>query len=105
ALYWIWPKAKLLAALGLFSRLERGELLNHPARARLAQLVEANPGIHFHDLARQAGLANGSAVHHLRKLTDAGHVSLRRSGRYTCYFPGDRVEPTQAAAAPILKSD
>jgi DNA-binding transcriptional ArsR family regulator len=102
ALYWIWPK---LGMVGLFSRLDRGELLDHPARAKLVQIVESQPGIHFHDLAQKAELANGTAVHHLRKLSDSGHLSVRRSGRYTCYFPGGRVDPHAAAAAPLLKSD
>lgn len=102
AVYWLWPK---LGFVGLFSRLHRGELLDHPARARLVQIVESQPGIHFHDLAAKAELANGTAVHHLRKLSDSGHLSVRRSGRYTCYFPGGRVDPHVAAAAPLLKSD
>ncbi|MEK6974867.1 MAG: winged helix-turn-helix transcriptional regulator [Candidatus Thermoplasmatota archaeon] len=102
ALYWVWPK---LGMVGLFSRLHRGELLDHPARAKLVQIVESQPGIHFHDLAQKAELANGTAVHHLRKLSDSGHLSVRRSGRYTCYFPGGRVDPHTAAAAPLLKSD
>lgn len=101
-LYWVWPK---LGLVGLFSRLERGELLDHPARAKLVQIVEAQPGIHFHDLAQKAELANGTAVHHLRKLSDSGHLAVRRSGRYTCYFPGGRVDPHTAAAAPLLKSE
>lgn len=100
--YWVWPK---LGFVGLFSRLHRSVLLDHPARARLVQIVEAQPGIHFHDLAQKAELANGTAVHHLRKLSDSGHINVRRSGRYTCYFPSGRVDPTQAAAAPLLKSD
>lgn len=101
-LYWIWPK---LGVVGLFSRLHHSELLDHPARAKLVQIIEAQPGIHFHDLAQKAELANGTAVHHLRKLSDSGHVNVRRSGRYTCYFPTGRVDPTQAAAAPLLKSE
>ncbi len=101
ALYWVWPK---LGLVGLFSRLHKSELLDHPARSRLVQIVESQPGIHFHDLAAKAELANGTAVHHLRKLSDSGHLNVRRSGRYTCYFPGGRVDPAQAAAAPLLKS-
>jgi DNA-binding transcriptional ArsR family regulator len=104
AVYWVWPKMKALAFLGLFSRVERGDLLDHPARQRLVQLVEAEPGVHFHVLAQRAGLANGTATHHLRKLEQGGHVTVRRSGRYACYFPGGRVEAREAAAAPILKS-
>lgn len=101
-LYWIWPK---LGIMGLFSRLERGELLDHPARAKLVQIVESQPGIHFHELAQKAELANGTAVHHLRKLSDSGHINVRRSGRYTCYFPTGRVDASAALAAPLLKSD
>jgi DNA-binding transcriptional ArsR family regulator len=104
AAYWVWPKVKALAFLGLFSRVEAGDLLDHPARQRLAQLVEAEPGIHFHVLAQRAGLANGTATHHLRKLAAAGHVTVRKAGRYACYFPGSRVEAREAAAAPLLKS-
>jgi len=37
---------------------------------------------------RRTGLRNGTAVHHVRKLEQAGLVAARPLGRYTCYFPG-----------------
>lgn len=103
-LYWIWPTLKGGFA-GLFSRLTGPKLLEHPARANLVQLIQAEPGIHFQDLARRSGLPNGTAVHHLNKLADAGLIAARPLGRYTCYFPGSSPDRASLAAAPVTRSD
>lgn len=103
-LYWLWPTLKGGAA-GLFSRVTGPKLLDHPARARLVQLVQAEPGVHFQDLVRRSGLPNGTAVHHLRKLTDAGLLAARPLGRYTCYFPGSSPDRATLAAAPVTRAD
>lgn len=103
-LYWLWPSLKTGSFLGLFSRVEGSRLLAHPTRARLMELIQAEPGIHFQDLARKASLANGTAVHHLRKLDEAGLVAARPLGRYTCYFPGSSPTATALEQAPVLRS-
>jgi DNA-binding transcriptional ArsR family regulator len=102
--YWLWPSLKTGSLLGLFSRVEGPRLLAHPTRARLMELIQAEPGVHFQDLARKAGLANGTAVHHLRKLDAAGLVAARPLGRYTCYFPGASPTATALEQAPVLRS-
>ena len=104
-LYWLWPSLKGGSFFGLFSRLSGPQLLEHPARARLVQIVQAEPGIHFQDLARKAGLANGTAVHHLGKLAKGGLLAARPLGRYTCYFPGTSPDRASLARAPVLRSD
>lgn len=104
ALYWLWPTLKG-SLVGLFSRLQPPTLLEHPARAQLLQIVQAEPGIHFQDLVRRSGLANGTAVHHLGKMTQVGLLSARPFGRYTCYFPGASPDRAALAAAPVLRSD
>jgi hypothetical protein len=104
-LYWLWPSLKGGSFFGLFSRLRGPQLLEHPMRAKLVQIVQAEPGIHFQDLARRAALPNGTAVHHLGKLTKAGLLSARPLGRYTCYFPGASPDRVSLARAPILRSD
>jgi DNA-binding transcriptional ArsR family regulator len=104
ALYWLWPTLKG-ALFGLFSRVQPPVLLEHPGRSRLVQIVQAEPGIHFQDLVRRSGLPNGTAVHHLGKLTQAGLLSARPLGRYTCYFPGASPDRAALAAAPVLRSD
>ncbi|MEK6974866.1 MAG: MarR family transcriptional regulator [Candidatus Thermoplasmatota archaeon] len=85
-LYFLWPAIKA-GPLALFSRIEGPKLLDHPVRARLALLVAANPGIHFKELRRQSGLANGVIVHHLDKLAASNLVQVKVAGRYRCYFP------------------
>jgi predicted transcriptional regulator len=102
-LYYLWPLAK--GALGLFSRLKEPEVLGHPARQQLLQLIEAQPGIHFKEMARRTGLPNGSLVHHLETLRRGGQVVARPAGGYTLYFLGAHVPAGSAESASALKAD
>jgi DNA-binding MarR family transcriptional regulator len=102
--YLVWPSLKGGSLVGLFSRLQGPQLLAHPSRARLMEIIQAEPGIHFQDLVRRSGLPNGTAVHHVRKLEQGGFVAVRPLGRYTCYFPGT-PDRASLAAAPVTKSD
>jgi predicted transcriptional regulator len=102
-LYYLWPLAK--GALGLFSRLKQPEVLSHPSRQQLLQLIESQPGIHFKEMARRTGLPNGSLVHHLETLRRSGQVVARPSGGYTLYFLGAHVPAGSAEAASALKAD
>ncbi|MFO1534448.1 MAG: winged helix-turn-helix transcriptional regulator [Thermoplasmatota archaeon] len=102
-LYYLWPLAK--GGLGLFSRLKQPEVLAHPARQQLLQLIEAQPGIHFKEMARRTGLPNGSLVHHLETLRRGGQVVARPAGGYTLYFLGAHVPAGSAEAASALKAD
>ena len=102
--YWLWPAAKSLPALGLFTRLRADRLLDQPQRRLLMDLAEAEPGIHFQELGRRTGLANGVLVHHLRKMVEGGLLVARASGRYTCYFPRG-TERSRMDGAPVLKAE
>jgi predicted transcriptional regulator len=90
--------------VGLFSRVQGSRLLDHPQRSRLVDLVNAEPGIHFQELQRRTAIANGTLVHHLRKLESGGHVVAHKSGRYTCYFPR-AASPESRMAAGVTKAD
>lgn len=102
-LYWLWPVLKGLPAVGLFSRLRGDEVESHPVRGKLVAAIEAQPGIHFQELRRRAGLANGAAVHHLRILEEAGRIVGRRADGYTCYFARG-VDAKLMSALPTLRS-
>lgn len=104
-LYWLWPKLKVLAFAGLFSRVAPARLLEHPGRARLLEIIQAEPGIHFQELVRRSGLATGTAVHHLNKLARGELIACRPLGRYTCYFPGSSPDRQSLLAAPLLRSE
>jgi len=56
-------------------------------RQRIAEHVEANPGVHFSELVRALDLAPGQVQYHLRKLDDRV-VSADLFGR-THYYPPD----------------
>lgn len=95
AAYFLWPAIKG-GALGLFSRVQPDQVLEHPQRQRLVLAVESEPGIHYQALLRKTGLAKGTLEHHLHVLTGAGHLRRVRDAGYTCYFVG---KPVVGAAA------
>lgn len=79
--------ALALVGFALYSRLSRGELLDHERRDGVYQLVRAEPGISLSDIASRSGLGWGTAVYHLERLEKAGFVTSERSGGRRCYFP------------------
>lgn len=88
-LYWLFPTLKQFAVGAYFSRIERPRVLDHERRARILEIVQAEPGIHSEDLRRRTGLAQGTLQHHVRKLVETGVLVRRRVGGYTCYHaPG-----------------
>jgi DNA-binding transcriptional ArsR family regulator len=101
--YYLAPLLKS-GGMTLFSRVQGPALLEHPARRRIVELVEAEPGLHYQELVRRLGIGQGATEHHLRKLAEAGLVVRRRGTGFTCYFPPGRHEAA-ARAAPALKSD
>jgi DNA-binding transcriptional ArsR family regulator len=93
------PLGPLGAAVGLFSRLDRDEVLENDRRARLADAVQADPGVTLGVLCHRVGLARGVAQHHLRLLEIHGKLRRVRSGRATHFYPaGPRFAPPAALA-------
>lgn len=66
-------------------------------RQRIAEHVEANPGVHFSELVRALDLAPGQVQYHLRKLDDRV-VSAELFGR-THYYPPEFDDWERAALA------
>lgn len=85
---------KALTVLGLFSRFDRDEVLDHERRDRLYQYIKANPGPSFSDLKRELVIGNGTLIHHLRILETQEFVKVVRDGfRTRFYVRGPRVQP------------
>lgn len=102
-MYWLWPVLKTAPA-ALFSRLDKHELLDHPVRAGIHQAIESRPGVHYQELLRVTGHANGTLDHHLQTLLRAGLVKSVKGPGYTCYFDAS-VGRQAMQAAPVLKSE
>ncbi len=103
--YYFWPVIRTLPAMGLFTRLRKPALLEHPTRQIIVDAIDAVPGIHYNALQRRTGLANGTLRHHLQHLVRADVVRARASGGFTCYFPAGQATRNRVAAAPVLKSE
>lgn len=86
---------KTFAALPLFSRFEKDEVLEHNTREQLYQYIRNNPGPSFSDLRRALDISNGTLVHHLRILEMQEFVKGVRDGfRTRFYLRGPRITMT-----------
>lgn len=86
----------------LFSRIEGPRVLDNAARARLNELVAATPGATLEELRAAAGIAWGTAVHHLRRLEAHGLVVSHASGARHRYFPANTQASRHRAALAAL---
>lgn len=57
-----------LAAIGLYHRISKDRLLDHPARQRIVALLEAEPGLTTSEVAERLDVCYRTARHHLEKL-------------------------------------
>lgn len=108
AAWGLWDLAKrLLGLLGIagFSRIHDDEVLEHPMRRRIHDLIQEQPGIHASELTRRLGVGWGTVVHHLEKLEKARLVAVRRIHHQRCYFQiGGRVARTDMEAAGAVRT-
>ncbi len=104
ALYWLWPSIKAIPFFGLFSRIQKDDLLDHPVRSQLMHAVETHPGAHYQHLVKEVGKGRGVVEHHLRKLESGGLIQRKRTDGYTCYFAKGRVDNRVMDALPAMKS-
>ncbi len=94
--------AGAIFAFPLFSRIERSRLLDNPVRARVHDAVTQDPGISLSDVSARAGIAWGTAVHHLRRLEAHDMVvSVTRSG-HRRFFAANTPAATQRAAVSVV---
>lgn len=89
-----------------FSRIADDELLEHPLRSQIFQVIQSNPGIHASGLARQVGAGWGTITHHLEKLEKGHLVATRKINNQKCFFEqGGRVSRTDMAIAGAVRGD
>lgn len=102
----VYDRWRWLAPLwSLFSRQEKGDLLDHPLRRRTVEAVERRPGIHLEALVRELDAGRGQLDRHLAKLVGADLLVEEIAHGYRAYFrPGD-VRPEVRQALLVLKTD
>ncbi len=95
----------LLAKLGLlpfYSRIEDEELLDHPLRRQLLEVLEAEPGLRLADLARRIDVDRSTADHHLAKLEEAGFVRHVGTNGASRWFVAGQLPPETIEAEAVL---
>lgn len=97
--------ALLLVGLGLYSRLARGQLLDHERRDAVYKLVQGGPGISLTDIAQRTGLGWGATVYHLERLEKGGFLSSEKSGAKRCFFPVGAVARDARAPLATLREE
>src|SRR5215210_5283986 len=55
----------------------------------LIKIVRQNPGVHYRELLRASGLANGTLQYQLALLERLGLLRVHRSGGFTRYYNSD----------------
>ncbi|HKM75289.1 MAG TPA: winged helix-turn-helix transcriptional regulator [Candidatus Bathyarchaeia archaeon] len=57
------------------------------SRRRIGGLLLRSPGLHFREIQRRLGLANGALEHHLRTLLRSGTIESERDGQFVRFYP------------------
>lgn len=95
----------LLAALpllSLFSRIERGAVMDNAQRARVHEVIAQDPGLSLSQVSARAGIAWGTAVHHLRRLEQHGMVVSLRDMGHRRFFIANTPAAAQRAAVSVV---
>lgn len=101
-----WKKLfPLGVGLGLFSRIDKDELLENDRRARIFDLIKSNPGIHLSEIARELDFAWGTTLHHLRKLRADHLILYKELGHHKSFFVnGSGLSEKQMEAMSLIKN-
>lgn len=84
-------------AVPFYTRISRAGALEHPARKRLCEIVEANPGIYLRALHRELGGSWGPFMFHVRLLARLGFVTLRKEAQFQALYPAGAAVLAPAA--------
>jgi len=60
----------------------------HPLRNRIMIALDRSPGIHFRELQRRLGVANGTLRHRLHRMENEREVFVQRTNGRVCYYAG-----------------
>lgn len=94
--------AGLAVAFPLFSRIERGAVMDNAQRARVHELVAQDPGLSLSEISARAGLAWGTTVHHLRRLEQHGMVVSQRDLGHRRFFLANTPAAAQRSAMAVV---
>lgn len=93
-----------LAALPLFTKLSRNQVLEHRTRDSMMVYVKANPGVGTEEIRKHLGIGWGTAVYHLSALEQSGLLSSIRQGGNRHWFSAASGPRVDKEAIALLRS-
>ncbi|HWG91915.1 MAG TPA: winged helix-turn-helix transcriptional regulator [Candidatus Thermoplasmatota archaeon] len=105
--YW-WPTVRFGATalmLPMYTRIGKGEVLEHDTRDFIYTLIKGSPGIHAHEISERANIGWGTTVYHLKLLESHRMVVGKRTGRYKRFFVNDGRLSSKKEAYGILRNE
>jgi len=76
----------------LYTHLSKERALEHGRRELILDFITRHPGIHYSELRRSLGMANGSLLYHLSVLARSGCIKSRRAGNILRYYTSETDE-------------
>ncbi|MGB1698137.1 MAG: winged helix-turn-helix transcriptional regulator [Thermoplasmatota archaeon] len=109
---WVTGGFKWLSGAGIglvagYARVHGQEVLEHPGRAEVYNLVKAEPGMHFNDLLQRLSFGQSTLNYHLRVLEKNDFVTRVKDGRYARFFDrqSGQYSSTRKEAVSTLRND
>lgn len=101
------PKLRRVVPLAftLFSRFDKDDILDHPTRARLLELVKENPGMNLAALRQATGSGKSQAEHHLTLLERHRLVVSKRMGRARHFYANGGAPAGRKEAYAVLRNE
>lgn len=75
------------AAVPLYSRVKKEEVLDHFVRGQIYGYIMSHPGQHYNAIKQELRVTNGTLSHHLKTLEMQGFIKSHRDGTYKRFYP------------------
>ena len=85
--------ALFAAAMSLYTRLTKDDVMDQETRGMIRGYIMANPGEHYNAIKRSLDLKNGTLAYHLKTLERENLVKSARDGRYKRFYPAGMKIP------------
>lgn len=104
---WAWlERIGPFAGMGLYSRIQKSDLLENPVREEIFEFIQDHPGAHTSKIADELEIGWGTTVHHLKHLERHDMITKRKARNHTCYFEnGGTYTPEEQEAMAALKNE
>ncbi|MEE9115495.1 MAG: MarR family transcriptional regulator, partial [Thermoplasmata archaeon] len=88
----------------LYSKLNKGQVLNQFLRGQIYGYIMAYPGENYSSIKKAMGVENGTLTHHLYILEREGFVTSRVDGRNKRFYPAGVTREKKTKASMIQKA-